>query len=156
MAGILSALLALLGLGGCKGGETEHLTDAPASHVDNGTELPEILDGPGMYFDPKAAYLDKLWIDAASGQTLFFTRDTLTLREGDATIWEGPWEIVLIDGYFYGAQSATGEPVGDYAYFMNDHFKLPESSPVCRSYVAAHPADPNSDDEYVLFQYDDE
>ena len=81
MAGIFASLLALLGLGGCKGGETEHPTDAPTSHVDDGAELPEILDGPGMYFDPKAEYLDKLWTDPASGQTLFFTTDTLTLKD---------------------------------------------------------------------------
>ena len=156
VAGILIALLALFGLGGCKEGETEHPTDAPPSHVDDGAELPEILDGPGMYFDPKTEYLDKLWIDPESNQTLFFTTDTLTLKDGDEIIWEGAWEIVLIDGYFYGAQSATGEPVGDYAYFMTDYFKLPEDSPPYRSYVAAHPADRVSDDEYVLFQYDDE
>jgi len=156
MAGILSALLALFGLGGCKGEETEHLTDAPTSYVDNGAELPEILDGPGMYFDPKAEYLDKLWTDPASGQTLFFTTDTLTLKDGDETVWEGPWEVVLIDGCFYGAQSTTGEPVGGYAYFMTDYFTLPEDSPANRRYVAAHPADRVSDDEYVLFQYDDE
>ena len=155
MAGILSALLALFGLGGCKGGETEHLTDAPTYYIDDGPGLPEILDGPGMYFDPKAEYLDKLWTDPASDQTLFFTRDTLTLMDGDETVWEGAWEIVLIDGYFYGAQSVTGEPVGDYAYFMTDYFKLPENSPVYRSYVAAHPTDRSSDDEYTLFQYDE-
>ena len=156
VAGILSVLLAIFGLGGCKEGKTEPLPDAPTAPLDDGAELPEILDGPGMYFDPKSEYLDKLWIDPESEQTLFFTRDTLTLKDGDETIWEGAWEIVLIDDCFYGVQSATGEPVGDYAYFMNDYFKLPENSPVYRSYVAAYPTDRNSDDEYVLFQYDDE
>ena len=157
MAGIFASLLALFGLGGCKGEETGHLTDPPPSYNANEPiEEPEILDGPGMYFDPKGEYLDKLWTDPASGQTLLFTTDTLTLKDGDEIIWEGAWEIVLIDGYFYGAQSATGEPVGDYAYFMTDYFKLPEDSPPYRSYVAAHPTDRSSDDEYVLFQYDDE
>lgn len=155
MIGILSAILALFGLGGCKEEDAEYLIDNPPSYTSEGSSEPEMLDGPGMYFDPKAEYLDKLWIDPASDQTLFFTRDTLTLKDGDRTIWKGAWEIVLIDGYFYGAQSATGEAVGDYAYFMTDYFKLPKDSPPYRSYVAAHPTDRSSDDEYTLFQYDD-
>lgn len=157
MAGIFASLLALFGLGGCKGEETGHLTDPPPFYNANEPiEEPEILDGPGMYFDPKAEYLDKLWTDPESDQTLLFTKDTLTLKDGDETVWEGAWEAVLIDGYFYGVQSATGEPVGDYAYFMTDYFTLPENSPVNRRYVAAYPADRVSDDEYTLFQYDDE
>ena len=82
MAGIFASLLALFGLGGCKGEETEHLTDPPPSYNANEPiEEPEILDGPGMYFDPKTEYLDKLWIDPESNQTIFFTTDTLTLKD---------------------------------------------------------------------------
>ena len=157
MAGILASLLALFGLGGCQGEAPVQPTDPPTSYDSNEpAESPGILDGPGMYFDPKEEYLDKLWIDPASNQTLCFTRDTLTLKDGDRILWEGSWEIVLIDGYFYGAQSTTGEPVGNYAYFMTDYFKLPKNSPAYRSYLAAHLADRSSEDAYVLFQYDEE
>jgi len=112
-----------------------------------------------MYFDPKEEvinpYANLPWTDPESGQTLFFTGDTLILKDGDRTIWEGAWEIELIDGYMYGAQGENGEAVGDYAYFLSDYYKLPEDSPTNRKYLAAYRTDRASDDEYILFWYDD-
>ena len=145
MAGILSGLLALFGLGGCK---QEEPSPPP--------EFPEILDGPGMMFDPACMYIEdyngNLWTDPVSGQTLCFTRDTLTLRQGDTVLWEGAWETDIIDYANYIAIGAEGQPVGDYAYFAVDFFKLPEDADPACAYLAAYPVDRASDEEYVLFR----
>jgi len=152
MAGILSALLALFGLGGCKKQNTDHLTDG--SDVVDIPELPEPLDGPDMYFDSKLQFINSTdpWVDPNSNQTILFTNETLLLKDGDRTVWEGAWEIAMIDGYIYGAQSANGEPIGEYAYFTVNEVSLPENYSPSRSYLAAYRTDRTLDEAYILFE----
>jgi len=145
MAGILASLLSLFGLGGCKEPEAIYEPDPP-----------QILDGPGMEFDPASMYLEKYsnqpWVDPISGQTLSFTRETLTIREGDTVLWEGPWQIDTIDYSNHIAVSTDGQPMGGYSYFAADYFKWPENAQPDYEYLAAYPVDRASDEEYVLFR----
>ena len=140
MASVLASLLALFGLGGCK---------------QEPTEDPVILDGGGMEFDPATMYLEKYsdqpWVDPISGQTLSFTRETLTIREGDTVLWEGPWEIDTIAYANHIAVSTDGQSMGGYSYFAADFFKLPEDAQPDREYLAGYLEGRASDDEFVIF-----
>jgi hypothetical protein len=140
MAGILSGLLALFGLGGCKQEEPP----LPP-------EVPQMLDGPGSYFDLRTSYIG-IWESTETGQTLHFTEESLLLKAGEEVLWEGPWEITMIDGYMYGAQGENEQAVGDYAYFLDDYFTRPEDASPDDQFLAAHRVNGQSEEDYVLFR----
>jgi len=102
MAGILSAILALFGLGGCKQDDPEVL----------------ILDGPSMIPPEPYTYALGSWMLPESIQKLVIDETTIELKENDKVIWSGEWELGALDGIAAALKAKNGELMGDYEYFI--------------------------------------
>lgn len=138
MAAVLSSLLALFGLGGC--------TKAPPP------EEPFILDGPGMFFDPRNLFTAEIWVDPVSGQVLTFEEDTLTLKEGDRVIWSGEWQLLSPEvSDAHTAVPRAGGSVGPYERIVYHYAEPLGDGQTQDAYLIAFAADHASDAEGIRF-----